>query len=150
MPPGYRTRSPLTHVDPEALVVYCSAARYQQHFEEFLTAGLKLENYSLLAIPGGVQILTLVDYLPKFSWAGWRWTKFLVDADHPPRVILIGHEECRWYKHLLWTSAASSEPKITGDLQSARLSLQERFPKVRVELYYARTDAEGHVVFEPR
>ena len=50
-------------------MVYCSAARYQQHFEEFLTAGLKLENYSLLAIPGGVQILTLVDYLPKFSWA---------------------------------------------------------------------------------
>ena len=51
-----------------------------------------------------------------------------------------------------WTSAASSEPKITGDLQSARLKLpQERFPEVRVGTRTdARTDAEGHVVFEPR
>ena len=70
----YRSKSELTSVPPEALVVYCSAARYQQHFEEFLIDGLKLEDYSLIAVPGGVQVLTLLDFLPKFSWAGWRWT----------------------------------------------------------------------------
>src|SRR5438067_9178462 len=80
---AYRSKNPLTMVEPEALVIYCSAARYQQHFEEFLVEGLKLENYSLLAIPGGIQVLNLLEYLPKFAWAGWRWTKFLVDADHP-------------------------------------------------------------------
>ena len=146
MPPSYRTRLPLTQVDPEALVVYCSAARYQPHFEEFLTEGLKLQNYSLIAIPGGVQVLTLMDYSPKFSWAGWRWTKFLVDADQPPRIILIGHEECRWYKHLF---PGSPKEKITGDLERGRSSLQERFPKVRVDLYYAHTDAQGHLLFDP-
>jgi serine/threonine protein kinase len=38
--------------------------------------------------------MVLLDYLPKFAWAGWRWTKFLVDADRPPRIVLIGHEDC--------------------------------------------------------
>ena len=144
----YRSKSNLTNVAPEALVVYCSAARYQQHFEEFLVEGLKLENYSLIAIPGGVQVLTLVEDVPKFAWAGWRWAKFLVEADQPPRLVLIGHEECRWYKHLLLASGNSAYQQITDDLRRARQSLQARFAKIRVELYYARIDPEGHVVFE--
>ena len=147
MAASYRTKSPLTQVEPEALVVYCSAARYQQHFEEFLVEGLKLEDYSLIAIPGGIQVLTLLDFLPKFSWAAWRWAKFLVDADQPPRIVLIGHENCRWYKHLF--APGASRERITADLRRAAKDLQERFPKVRVELYFARTDGDGHVVFEP-
>ena len=143
----YRTKLPLTQVEPQALVVYCSAARYQQHFEEFLVEGLKLEDYSLIAIPGGVQVLTLLDYLPKFSWAGWRWAKFLVDADHPPRIVLIGHEDCRWYKHLF--PVLGSKERIPADLRRAAKGLEERFPAVRVELYMARTDAQGFVVFDP-
>jgi len=126
--------------------VYCSAARYQQHFAEFLADGLKLDDYSLIAVPGGVQVLTLLDYLPKFSWAVWRWTKFLVDADEPPRVILIGHEGCRWYKHL-YPSAGIE--RIADDLRRAAKGVQERFPRVRVELYLALTDKDGHIVFEP-
>lgn len=148
MPEVYRGKSKLTDVPPEALVMYCSAARYQQHFEEFLVEGLKLENYSLIAIPGGVQVLTLLEYLPKFAWSGWRWTKFLVDADHPPRIVLIGHEECRWYKHLFPAAPGASHPRITNDLRRAKQALAERFPQVRVDLYYARIDPEGHVLFE--
>jgi len=145
----YRTKSKLTHVEPEALVVCCSATRYQQHFEEFLVDGLNLENYSLIAIPGGVQVLTLADYLPKFAWAGWRWAKFLVDADSPPRIVLIGHEECRWYKHLrFWESKAPLQQRIVADLERARRSLSDRFPETHVELYYARTDPQEHLVFE--
>ena len=146
--PLYRSKAQLTNVVPEALVMYCSAARYQQHFEEFLVEALKLENYSLIAIPGGVQVLTLLDYLPKFSWAGWRWTKFLLDADRPPRIVLIGHEECRWYKHLFPVSSVTPQGRITGDLRRAQHSLSERFPRVRVELYYAHIDPQGHVLFD--
>jgi hypothetical protein len=148
MPEVYRSESELTQVPPEALVIYCSAARYQQHFEEFLVEGLKLEDYSLLAIPGGVHALVLLDYLPKFAWVGWRWLKFLVDADHPPRIVLIGHEDCRWYKHLFPVPVATSHSQVTSDLRRARQGVIERFPKVRVDLYYARLDPQGHVLFE--
>ena len=148
MPAHYRSKSELTQIAPEAMVIYCSAARYQQHFEEFLVEGLKLENYSLLAIPGGIHALVLLDYLPKFSWVGWRWTKFLVDADRPPRIVLIGHEDCRWYKHLFPVATRTSIDLITSDLRRAREGLTERFPKVRVDLYYAHIDPQGHVLFD--
>jgi hypothetical protein len=145
----YRSKSPLSQEAPQAMVIYCSAARYQQHFEEFLTEGLKLENYSLLAIPGGVQVLAWMDYLPKFSWAVWRWSKFLVDADHPPRIVLIAHEECRWYKGLrFWESGQALNERMTSDLRRVRQSLQERFAKTQVDLYYARVDPQNHVLFE--
>ena len=147
MPDIYRSKSELTQVDPEALVVYCSAARYQQHFAEFLAEGLKLENYSLIAIPGGLQALTLLDHLPKFAWAGWRWTKFLVDADEPPRIVLIGHEQCRWYQHLFPAPNQTSDAHIASDLSKVRQSLLDRFPKLRVDLYFAHLDPQGHVIF---
>jgi hypothetical protein len=148
MPEVYRSKHPLTNVAPEALVVHCSAARYQQHFEEFLVDGLKLENYSLLAIPGGVQALTMLEYLPKFGWSLNRWTKFLLDADNPPRLVLIGHEACRWYQHLLGPFQVPPAESITRDLQRVRRTLEERFPKARVELYFARNGPQGHVVYD--
>lgn len=144
----YRCRSLQEQGETEALVIHCSAARFQQYFEEFLTGGLGLNRYSVIAVPGGVQVMTLVDYLPKFAWAGWRWTKFLVDADHAPRVILIGHEECRWYKDMrFWESNRPVRERILADLERARAALRERFPAVRVDLYYARLD-QGRVVFD--
>jgi len=134
--------------EAEALVVHCSAARYQQHFEEFLTEGLGLTRYSVIAVPGGAQAMTLTDYLPKFAWAGWRWAKFLVDADQPPRIILLGHEQCRWYKDLrFWDTRRPLKERILGDLERTRESILERFPKTRVDLYYARLDG-GRVVFD--
>ena len=109
--------------------------------------GLKLQDWSLIAIPGGVQVLTLLEYLPKFSWAGWRWAKFLVEADQPPRAILIGHEGCRGYKHLF--APGAPDARITGDLRRVATGLQERYPRLRVEVYFAHTDAQGHLVFDP-
>ena len=132
----------------EALVVHCSSARFQQPLRAFLVDGLRLRKYSLLAVPGGVQALTLLDYLPKFSWAGWRWAKFLVDLEKPPRVILIGHEECAWYRDLrFWARTRSTREAIVADLRQVAHEAAERFPGARIETYYASTSA-GQVLFE--
>jgi len=144
----YRCREPQEQGSTEALVIHCSAARFQQYFDEFLTQGLGLGRYSVIAVPGGAQVMTLVDYLPKFAWAGWRWTKFLVDVDKAPRVILIGHEECRWYHHLrFWDTSTPVRGGIVRDLERVRAALRERYPGVQVDLYYARMDG-GRVVFD--
>jgi hypothetical protein len=133
----------------EALVIHCSSARFQQPFHAFLVEGLGLQRYALIAIPGGVQALTLVDYLPKFAWAGWRWVKFLSDLEKPPRIIFIGHEDCAWYRHLrFWSArAVSSRERITADLKTVGGQTAGRFPSVRVETYFARF-AGGRAVFE--
>jgi hypothetical protein len=133
---------------PEVLVMHCSDGRFQPHFQDFLRRDLGLEHYTLVAVPGGVHFLTLVEYLPKFSWAGWRWVKFLVDLAPPARVILIAHEDCRWYRDSRFgLTAADPRAKQVADLQATRTGLAERFGKVPVELYYARIAGE-RVVFE--
>ena len=131
-----------------ALVVQCSDPRYQPHFHDFLRRGLKLERYALLAVPGGAQFLTLMDYLPKFSWAGWRWVKFIGDIAPPSRVILIAHDDCLWYKHVRRGKPAEIRAKQLEDLRRVEEGVRERFRDVEVELYFARLE-ESQATFEP-
>ena len=126
-----------------ALVVQCSDPRYQPHFHDFLRRGLKLERYALLAVPGGAQFLTLVDFLPKFSWAGWRWVKFIGDIAPPSRVILIAHEDCLWYKHVRRGKPGELRAKQLDDLRRVEAGVRERFRDVAVELYFARLDGSS-------
>ena len=142
-------RSAFTPLEqPDALVIHCSDPRFQKHFHEFLRTHLGLDTYGLLAVPGGTQFLTMVDYLPKFSWAGWRWTKFLFDLQKVTRVILIAHDDCRWYQDLRFgfRPRPMREHQIE-DLQAVAREIRTRFAGVRPELYYAKMDA-GQVTFE--
>jgi hypothetical protein len=126
-----------------ALVVHCSDPRFQPHFHDFLRRGLKLERYALLAVPGGAQFLTLADYLPKFSWAGWRWVKFIGDIAPPSRVILIAHDDCLWYKHMRRGKTGEIRAKQLDDLRRVEAGVRERFHNVEVELYFARLDGSS-------
>jgi hypothetical protein len=77
--PAYQSACQISRSETDVLVVHCSDHRFQAGLYEFLNQGLNLnENYDLLVIPGGPQCLTLVEYLPKFSWASWKWFRFLV------------------------------------------------------------------------
>ena len=107
-PASFRTGPVQPSAESDVIVVHCSDARFQPHFQDFLKQGLGVERYLLLAVPGGPQFLTLTEYLPKFSWVGWRWLKFLADLSKPRRVILIGHGDCRWYLHSRFLHVARS------------------------------------------
>jgi len=143
-------RTGAVHPSPESdvVVVHCSDPRYQPHFQEFLKAGLGLERYGLVAVPGGPQFLTLAEYLPKFSWVGWRWMKFLVDLSRPHRVVLIGHDDCRWYLDSRFFHARGTVgERQHADLHQVRAILAERFPAVAIEAYFARLVGD-EAVFE--
>lgn len=146
-------RSARIEAKPESagvVVIHCSDPRYQPHFQDFLRKNLGITNYGLIAVPGGAQFLTLVDYLPKFSWVGWRWVKFIVDLTKPRRIILIGHDDCRWYLDLRFGhDPARLRERITSDMQRARAAITERFAGAAVELYWARLEADGSASFEP-
>lgn len=132
----------MTTPEENVLVVHCSDPRYQPHFQDFLRRELGLARYALLAIPGGVQTLTLVDYLPKFAWAGWRWLKFLDNLSSPHRVILITHDDCRWYVDNRFASADARNTQI-ADLRRIRNAVLERFGPRQVDLYYATLTSGG-------
>lgn len=122
------------------VVVHCSDPRYQPHFQDFLRNGLGLDHYALVAVPGGPQTLTLVDFLPKFAWSGWRWLKFLVNLTAPERLVLITHDDCRWYLDNRFAAPGSARARQVNDLQRVRGSFRERFGAVVCEMYYARLE----------
>jgi hypothetical protein len=138
------TSAPLRRTgDAGVLVIHCSDPRYQPHFQDFLRNGLGLDHYGLVAIPGGVQTLTLVTYLPKFAWSGWRWLKFMFRLMTPARVVLIAHDDCRWYfDNRFLEHEHKARGQLVDDLQRVRQDLVERFGDTRVEMYYATLDGE--------
>lgn len=143
--PDTTFRTGPVHPSPEAdvIVVHCSDPRYQPHFQDFLKRGLGLDSYALLAVPGGPQFLTLAEYLPKFSWVGWRWMKFLVDLSKPRRVVLIGHDDCRWYLDARFMHAhEGNSDRQMADLRTLRTQFAERFPAVTIDTYFARLDGD--------
>lgn len=126
------------------VVVHCSDPRYQPHFQHFLRHGLGLDRYALVAVPGGPQALTPATYLPKFSWAGWRWMKFLVNLTRPARVVLIAHDDCRWYLDNRFVDDASrARARQLEDLHRVRAELIERFGPIPVDFFYATLGKDG-------
>ena len=148
MPPSlYYTSAHGAGGESKPLVIHCSDPRYQPHFQEFLETGLGLAHYALIAVPGGPHCLTLSDYLPKFAWAGWRWVKVMERVARPERIILIAHDDCRWYSSMGYVSGATSlRERQIADLKTARTALAERYG-AKVDLYYARLEGD-HAVFE--
>jgi hypothetical protein len=143
----YRSSDLLGSAETGVLVVHCSDPRYQPHFQEFLRQGLGVEHYALIAVPGGAQFLTLMDYLPKFAWAGWRWLKFMADVVAVQRIILIAHDDCRWYQDMRFgLHSTNLGERQAADLGRVRAACQERFKNARVDLYYARLEGQ-RVVF---
>jgi hypothetical protein len=148
---SYQPSSKVNRAEADVLVVHCSDHRFQAGFHEFLNLSLNLnENYDLLAIPGGPQCLTLAEYLPKFSWAGWKWFRFLVEAHELKRMILIAHQDCGWYKQLPFHIFGSSDPRQrqVDDLRRVKQALAKDFPELRVELYYVGWDASDRLTVE--
>jgi hypothetical protein len=125
----------------QALVVHCSDPRYQSPIQEFMRRGLGVESYALIAVPGGPHFLTLIQYLPKFSWAGWRWMKFMMGIARPERVVLIAHDDCRWYVDGgFCPHGGDLRSKQIADMAAVRAELRQRFDGLPVETYYARIE----------
>ena len=149
--PSDHLSSAVNHAHTDALVVHCSDHRFQAGHYEFLNHSLNLgENYDLLSLPGAAQALALVEYLPKFAWAGWKWIRFLIDQHGLKRVILIAHQDCGWYKFLPTFLHAMADPraKQEDDLRRIREMLVKENRELSVELYYAALDPSDHIVVE--
>jgi hypothetical protein len=91
-----------------------------------------------------------VEYLPKFSWSGWKWFRFLADAHDVKRLILIQHQDCVWYKSIPLHLHSSPEPRQRQeeDLRRVRAALAKERPELNIELYYAGWDSGRHITID--
>ena len=124
--------------ESHVLVVHCSDPRFQPHFQEFLHRGLSVDRYALVAIPGGPQALVPDDLTPKYGWVAGRWVKFMHQVANTDRVILIQHDECRWYEsRMLGQGAGQVRERQWADLRRVREALVARYgTRLRVETFF--------------
>jgi hypothetical protein len=135
----YRSAEIPSSVEGAPIAVHCSDPRYQPHFQDFLRKGLSLAHYAPIVVPGGPHLLAPLDFLPKFNWVGWRWTKFMVDLTRAERVILIVHDDCRWYLQSVFQhDRARVHERMVEDARRVRANLLERFGPRKIDIYYAR------------
>jgi len=147
----YLLTSKIRRGETETLVIHCGDYRFQSAFQEFLNRSLNLEgNYDLLVIPGGPLSLTLFEYLPKFSWASWKWLRFFVEQHRVRRLILIQHQDCAFYRTMPVHLHASPEPRQRQEQDLRRVSdaMRKDLPQLAIELYYAGWNTGDHVTIE--
>ena len=114
--------------------------RWYHHFQEFardqLHAGPRTD---YLAVPGGIEPLTLIDLVPKDFNFFRRRLESLVEAHGTRRIVAIAHQDCAWYRaRKLGPVALDFKEQQVKDLRRAAARLREMFPGVTVETYFAR------------
>jgi hypothetical protein len=147
----YELTSRIQRSETDVLAIHCGDYRFQAAFYEFLNQALGFNgNYDLLVIPGGPLSLTLVEYLPKFSWSSWKWFRFFVERQGIRRVILIQHQDCAWHKTMPLHLHAATElrDRQEQDLERVAKALSKEFPDLAVEPFYASWDSSDRVIIE--
>jgi hypothetical protein len=138
---------------PSTTIITCVDGRWYHHFQEFARVYLKAgARTDFLAVPGGIEPLTLFDLVPKDFNFFRRRMEALVSDHRTERIVAIAHEDCAWYKarKIGGTFAIDLKSRQLADLRRAGARLREMFAGVSVETYFAKhnpADA-NKVVFE--
>jgi len=148
----YESSLPWDPGRPATTIVCCVDGRWYQHVQQFakehLNAGQRTD---FLAVPGGIEPMTLFDLVPKDFNFFRRRVEALVESHGTSRIVAIAHQDCAWYKSRRigpWTIDLREQQ--IKDLRAAAQRLREMFEGVTVETYYARL-SDGQppkVVFE--
>jgi hypothetical protein len=148
---GYRVSGKIGAETTDALVICCSDRRYRRPMEHFLYKDLGLGNYDIIALPGGVYMLSFAEVLPKQLKLGMQMVKFVVKSHMPPRIVLVGHKDCGRYREgfgsWLKRPGFSLEEKQKHDMHAVAANLSETFSGVPVDAFYASPGDGESVVF---
>lgn len=137
---------------PDTTIITCVDGRWFHHFQQFardyLKAGTRTD---FVAVPGGIEPLTLFDLVPKDFNFFRRRLEGLIEAHGTHRIVAIAHQDCAWYKsRRIGPLSIDLKSRQIADLRRAGARLREMFEGVVVETYFARlagTQPET-VVFE--
>lgn len=125
---------------PEALVVTCSDARFQTAFRRFGVEELGLANYYPLALGGGTHALGAKGTSPEDYATLYRQIKFFIEEIPLKLVVLINHQDCRWYQGHGDLSALDADIRGQADLETSKGILSAGFPGVEVRAFWAGLD----------
>ena len=137
---------------PPTTIITCVDGRWYPHFQEFarvhLNAGPRTD---FVAVPGGIEPLTLVDLVPKDFNFLRRRLESLVEAHGTRRIVAVAHQDCAWYRtRKIGPITLDFRGRQIADLRRAASKLREMFAGVTVETYFARLSGTSpeRVVFD--
>ena len=124
----------------KAAVFFCLDPRFWEKTLEFIKGELKIDDFDPYVNPGGPKVLVDNDSRDFFL-------KKLEDVSlklhHAEEIILIAHRDCGAYGGSKAFGATPEFPNPSAerelqeeDLRRAKAILKEKFPDVRVELWY--------------
>ena len=136
----YESTLPWDPERPETLVITCVDGRWYRHFQEFAREQLKAGPATdFVAVPGGIEPMTLVDLVPKDFNFFRRRLESLIEAHGTRRIVAIAHQDCAWYRvRKIGPLTIDLREKQISDLRRAAARLRDMFDGVVVETYFAR------------
>jgi carbonic anhydrase len=149
---AYVTELPWDAQRPDTVVITCVDGRWYRHFQEFARTHLQAGPCTdFMAVPGGVEPMTLADDVPKDFNFFRRRLEALVEAHGTGRIVVIAHQDCAWYRSRMSdASAEAMRAKQVADMRRAASWLRNRFAGVAVQSFFARLSGTQpqKVVFE--
>ena len=136
----YESTMPWDPERPDTAIISCVDGRWFHHFEEFARVQLKAGSRTdYLAVPGGIEPMTLFDLVPKdFNFFRRRIEGLVLDHG-TRRIVAIAHQDCAWYRTRKFGPLRFDlKDRQLTDLRRAASRLREMFPNVTVETYFAR------------
>jgi carbonic anhydrase-like protein len=137
---------------PHTTLITCVDGRWFHHFQEFARVHLNAgDRTDFLAVPGGIEPLTLVDLLPKDFNFFRRRLEGLVEAHGTRRVVAIAHQDCAWYRtRRIGPRTIDVREKQISDLRVSARRLREMLDGVTVDTFFARLSGRSpeRVVFD--
>lgn len=150
--PSYESPIPWDGSRPSAAVIMCVDGRWRLHVQKFATFHLKADShYDIVAVPGGIEPLTLQDFVPKDFNFLHRRIESLVAAHGTRRIVAVAHQDCAWYmERRIGGWRGDVRERQISDLRRAAAVLRERFAGIAVETYFARLmgPAPERVIFD--
>ena len=150
--PVYTSPLPWDPARPDTTLITCVDGRWYHHFQDFARVHLGAgDRTDFLAVPGGIEPLTLFDLVPKDFNFFRRRLEGLVAAHGTHRIVAIAHQDCAWYTaRRIGPSTIDVRARQIADLRSAAVRLRGMFDDVVVETYFARLTATApeRVVFD--
>ena len=137
---AYLTELPWDPERPETVVITCVDGRWYRHFQEFAREHLKAGPCTdFMAVPGGIEPMTLADEVPKDFNFFRRRLEALVEAHGTRRIVVIAHQDCAWYRERMGAATAEAmRAKQIADMRRAASWLRARFEGVVVQPFFAR------------
>lgn len=148
----YESALPWDAERPTTAIITCVDGRWYHHFQEFARVYLKAGTRTdFLAVPGGIEPMTLFDLVPKDFNFFRRRIESLVEAHGTQRIVAIAHQDCAWYRtRKIGPITIDMRARQLTDLRRSADRLRKMFEGVTVETYYARlsTIDSKKVVFD--